>query len=400
MAQDKKVRGCLIERKERYYTLISYYVDGYRLQDTKSTGLSVKQHKKREAEAILEQRIQEKQKELEELATEKTLHSFADCFERWIAYKSAQIEATTASTYVNRSKTVIDYFREKDIQIESLTPKDLLAFYEWALKYGRRNIYNENTPTSLNRSTVVDFSKLIGRFLKDAVLQGILTSNPADSVTVPRVRENNVKEKAFMDMEQARAFLEYLKSEPLFEKLYCITKIGICYGLRRSEMLGLKWSAIDFEKSEISINHTIVRTNEGDLQRDNVKSKSSHRFLPLLDSVKSDLLELMESQKKLGIYSKNGYVFTWDDGRPYRTDYITKLFKKAVLRCDAVPKDLTLHGLRHSCTAILAEQEGWDLGKIHFWLGHHNISTTADIYSHVTKKWRNQHGQLANEIFK
>ncbi len=399
MSNNNSVKGCLIERKGRYYTLISHYVDGYRVQETKTTGIDVKSHKKREAEHILENRIQEKQKELEKLATKKISHSFADCFERWIEYKSTQIEATTASTYVNRSKTIIDYFRKKDIQIETLQPKDLLAFYEWALKYGRRNIYNENTPTSLNRSTVCDFATMIKRFLKDAVLQGIITSNPADSVSVPRVRENNIKEKAFMEMEQAKAFLEYIKAEPIFNKLYCITRIGLCYGMRRSEILALKWSAIDFDKNEIEINHTIVRTNDGDLQRDNVKSVSSHRYLPLLDSVKSDLLELMESQKKLGIYSKDGYVFTWDDGRLYNTDYITKLFKKAVIRCDAVPKDLTLHGLRHSCCAILAEQ-GWDLGKIHNWLGHSDIATTANIYNHVTKKWQNQHGQLANEIFK
>lgn len=399
MTKNKNIRGCLIERKGKYYAVISYYVDGHRLQDTKSTGISVKDHKKREAEKIMEQRVQEKEMELERLTVEKMSHSFADCFERWIEYKSEQIECTTSSVYINRSKTIIDYFRERNIQIETLQPKDLLTYYEWALKYGRRNIYNENTPTSLNRSTVCDQAVMIKRFLKDAVLQGIITINPADSVSVPKVKENNVKETAYMDMEETDAFLKYVKTVPIFEKLYCITKIGVCYGFRRSEILGLKWSAVDFERNEIEINHTVVRTNHGDVQRDNVKSKSSHRYLPLLDSVKSELSALMESQKKQGIYSKDGYVFIWDDGRLYNTDYITKLFKKAVMRCEAVPKDLTLHGLRHSCCAILAEQ-GWDLGEIHNWLGHSDITTTANIYNHVTKKWANHHGKLANDIFK
>lgn len=201
-----------------------------------------------------------------------------------------------------------------------------------------------------------------------------------------------------MDKGQAEAFLIYVKSEPMFEKLYCFSKLGLYYGLRRSELPGLKWGAIDFGKNEIIINHTVVRGEQGDICRDNVKTKSSHRYLPLLGSVKADLLDLMESQKELGIYSENGYVFTWEDGRVYSPDYMSKLFQEAVQRCGKVPEGLTLHGLRHSCCAILFE-EGWDLGKVQSWLGHSDINVTANIYNHVSKKWRNKHGEMADEIF-
>lgn len=399
MSNNKSVRGCLIERKGKYYVVVSYYVGEHRLQDTKSTGILVSSHKKREAEKIKEQLVQEKEEELERLEEQKKYHSFADCFERWIAYKSARAECTTASVYVNRTKTIIEYFRERDTKIETLKPKDLLAYYEWALENGRRNIYNENTPTGLSRTTVSDQATMIRRFLNDAVLQEIITVNPADCVSVPRVREDNVQEVAFMDSDEANAFLEYIKTVPMFEKLYGITRVGLCYGFRRSEILGLKWSAIDFEKNEIEINHTVVKTDQGDVRRDNVKSRSSHRYLPLLEGIKCDLSDIKESQKKLGIYSEDGYVFTWDDGRLYGTDYITKLFKKAVIRCGVVPEDLTLHGLRHSCCAQLAEH-GWTLEQVHSWLGHKDIATTANIYGHVTKKWKNKHGKLAGEIFK
>ena len=82
---------------------------------------------------------------------------------------------------------------------------------------------------------------------------------------MPRVKEDNTEEIAYMDKEQSKAFLSYVRTVPVFEKLYCITKVGICYGFRRSELLGLKWSAIDFEKEEIIINHTIVRVEQGDI---------------------------------------------------------------------------------------------------------------------------------------
>lgn len=398
MSDNKSVRGCLIERKGRYYAVISYYVGEHRLQDTKSTGISVSEHKKREAEKIKDQLVQEKERELEQLALEKESHSFADCFEKWINYKSAQIESTTAWGYKNRSKTILEYFRKKDIKIEKLETKDLLAYCEWALANGRRNIYNENTPAGLSRRTVRDQLSLIKTFLNDAVVQKIIKINPADSVKVPRTKENNTEEIAYMDKEQSEEFLNYVKTVPIFEKLYCITKMGICYGLRRSELLGLKWSAIDFEKEEIVINHTIVRAEQGDIGRDNVKTKSSHRYLPLLEYVKPELLDIMEHQKELGIYSKDGYVFTWNDGRIYSPDYITKLFRKAVTRCGCVPEDLTVHGLRHSCCAILFEN-GWELGDVQNWLGHSDITVTANIYNHVSKKWKNKHGKIVDKVF-
>ncbi|MCM1561672.1 MAG: site-specific integrase [Butyrivibrio sp.] len=346
----------------------------------------------------MEQLVQEKEKELGQLAAEKQLHPFSDCFERWIDYKSNQIESTTAWGYKNRSKTILEYFRGKNSMIENLTPKDLVEYYEWALENGRRNVYSENTPSSLSRRTVRDQATLIKGFLNDAVVQGIININPADKATVPRVKESNIKETAYMNKEQAVTFLNYLKTEPTFEKLYCIVKVGLYYGCRRSEILGLRWGAIDFDNREIVINHTVVRAEAGDIYRDNVKTKSSYRYYPLLDSMKVDFLELMESQKKLGTYSPDGYVFQWENGKPYSPDYITKLFRKAVMRSGCVPEGLTVHGLRHSCCSILFE-EGWDLGRIQNWLGHSDIAITADTYNHVSRKWKNKQGQKVDEIF-
>ena len=235
-------------------------------------------------------------------------------------------------------------------------------------------------------------------FLNDAVVYGVIDVNPADKVKVPRVKENNTEEIAYMDIEDSKAFLYHVQSNIRFKKLYCISKIGLYYGFRRSEILGLKWNAIDFEKGEIVIDHTVVRGINGIECRDNVKTESSHRFLPLLKIVRGDLLDIKERQKKLGIYTKDGYVFKWDDGRVYSPDYITKLFKKAVLSCDAVSDDMTFHGLRHSCCAILFEQ-GWDLARVQNWLGHSDITVTANIYNHVSKKWRNKQGNMIDELF-
>lgn len=414
MSDNKSVRGCLIERKGRYYAVISYYSGGQRLLDTKSTGIAVNSHKKREAEKIMDRLVQEKKDALDKLKPLETTgnegaqktpdnvqvkHSFAECLKKWVEYKSAQIESTTAWGYESRSRSIIEYFGKKNTMIQDLQPKDLIAYYEWALKEGRRNVYNENSPKSLKRRTVSDQATLIKSFLNDAVAYGVIDTNPADKARVPRVKENNTEEIAYMDLEESQAFLNYVKSDPMFEKLYVMSKIGLYYGCRRSEILGLKWSAIDFEKGVVVIDHTVVRCKNGIEYRDNVKTESSHRYLPLLDIVKGDLSELMEKQKESGIYAKDGYVFKWDDGTAYSPDYITKLFKKAVQRCDAAPDNMTFHGLRHSCCAILFEK-GWDLGKVQNWLGHSDITVTANIYNHVSKKWRNRQGKIIDDMFK
>lgn len=208
-------------------------------------------HKKRDAEKIMQQLVREKEQELEQLAYRQTSHSFADCMRKWVAYKASQIECTTAWGYEAKSKSVIVFFENKNTMIEDLQPKDLLAYYEWALEHERRN--SNGSTAGLKRRTVSDQTVLIKSFLNDAVVQGVITSNPADKVAVPRVKESNTEEKAFMDEEQSTAFLNFIKSEPLFEKLYCITKLGLYYGLRRSEILGLRWCAINWEKEKLSL---------------------------------------------------------------------------------------------------------------------------------------------------
>ena len=386
------VKGCLVEKKGRYYVTIYYYKDGQRVTKTRATGITVNSHKKKEAEKIKNQLIMEKQAELEQCAENSGKHSFSDCFKNWIEYKSQQVEKTTASVYADKSKTAIKYFKEKNMMIEDLKPRDLLHFYEWELKNGRRNVYSENASRALSRRTVADHATIIKSFLNDAVVQGIIMTNPADKVSVPRTKENNVKEIAYMDLKEAKTFLKFVKDEELFEILYYISKIGLYYGLRRSEILGLKWSAIDYSKNEIEIRHTVIRADNNVIGRDNVKTASSHRYLPLLEDIKADLEELRAWQIKQGIYSDKGYIFLWEDGRQYDPDYISKLFKKAVKKCDSVPQGLTLHKLRHSCCAILF-QKGWDIGRVQKWLGHSDITVTANIYNHVSKKWQNEHGQ-------
>ena len=396
---DMNVKACLIERKGKYYAVAYYYIDGMRKTRTKSTGISVSSHKKREAEKIKNALIQEVQEELGQSERARTLHSFYKTFHNWIEYKSGQIDETTAATYRQRAKTIEKYFKEHDVMIEELRPKDIRNYYDWAINYGKLHVGKDGN-RGLKRSTVNDHAVMIKSFLNDAVLQDVIKVNPAKGVALPKEKENRAKDEiAYVNLEQANQFLDFLNEKAGYKFLYGICKLILTYGFRRSEVLGLKWSVFDFEKNNFEINHTVVRVDNEAKGRDNVKKKESHRYYPILNDVKPCLLELMEHQKELGIYKDDGYIFLRDDGEVYNPDYITKKYKKARNACEGIPKDVTLHGLRHSACAILFEQ-GHNVAHVQSWLGHADATTTMNIYNHVNKKWKNNFGESIDGLFR
>ena len=110
--------------------------------------------------------------------------------------------------------------------------------------------------------------------------------------------------------------------------------MGSYYGLRRSEILGLKWSAVDFKKKTISINHTVVRVKTVTTS-DSTKTYSSKRTLNLFDTAEKCLLQIKREQEenkaffKRDYKNKEGYIFTWENGEAYDPNYITRTFNHA-----------------------------------------------------------------------
>lgn len=126
-------------------------------------------------------------------------------------------------------------------------------------------------------------------------------------------------------------------------------------------------------------------------QRIKTKTNSSKRKYVLLPEIKEIFLDLANKTKKNkklfgNTYIDTDYVFTWPDGRTYRPDYVTHAFKK-VLAKNNFP-EMRFHDLRHSCASVLHDK-GWELKDIQTWLGHANIATTADIYTHISNTRKN-----------
>ena len=184
------------------------------------------------------------------------------------------------------------------------------------------------------------------------------------------------------------------------EKLFAAAKgthleipifLGAFYGLRRSEAVGLRWSAIDFENNTLTIRHTVTSCNLSgkrvQIARDTTKTKSSMRTLPLIPAFKELLLEKREKQAEYKrvcgrSYDKRylDYICVDEMGTLISPDYLTASFPKLLKKNNL--RHIRYHDLRHSCASLLLAN-GVPMKQIQEWLGHSDIATTSNVYAHL-----------------
>ena len=174
-------------------------------------------------------------------------------------------------------------------------------------------------------------------------------------------------------------------------ELFVAGQLGGNYGLRRSEALGLKWDAIDFQNNTITIRHTVTSCNlDGkhiQIAQDTTKTKSSMRTLPLVPAFKEKLLKLKEQQEEYKrvcgrCYNKKylEYICVDEMGTLISPHYLTSSFPKLLEKNNL--RHIRFHDLRHSCASLLLAN-GVPMKQIQEWLGHSDFSTTANVYAHL-----------------
>lgn len=162
------------------------------------------------------------------------------------------------------------------------------------------------------------------------------------------------------------------------------------YGLRREEVCGLKWEAIDFQYNIMTFKHTICETKVNGVYqlflRNKPKNKSSFRTLPLSDSTIDMLLTMKEKQEKMiklfgnrYIHDFDGYIYTYESGDIVRPGWESSSFRKYLE--DNNLTRIRFHDLRHSYETLLRHQ-GVPMEDISKWLGHSNLLTTEQVYAH------------------
>ena len=270
--------------------------------------------------------------------------------------------------------TIVPYFRKKKLTLRELEARHLQMFYSEMLR--------RVTP-----NTVIHYHAVIHSALKYAVKTDMLIQNVADKVDRPR---KNSFQPVFLSADEMQKMFEALRGT----KLELPVLVAAFYGLRRGEVVGLKWDAIDFERDTITIKHIVTNAKiDGKCEivcADRAKTKSSLRSLPLVSNIREKLLALREQQKENrrvcgNCYSKkyDGYVFVDAMGNIFNPRSVTANFSK-LLEQNGL-RHIRFHDLRHSCASLLLANDV-PLKQIQEWLGHSDIGTTANIYSHLDYK--------------
>lgn len=298
---------------------------------------------------------------------------FSDFMLEWLEMIRLDIRLSTYSSYSNCIKTaIVPFFKQRGVRVEDLTAKDIQDFYLYQRRCGKSG------------GTIKKYHANLHSALKYALKMDIIDRNPMDKIDPPK-KERFVG--SYYSAEELNDLIQSVKGT----NLEIPVMLAGFYGFRRGEISGLRWKAVDFDRKTITINHTISQPKvDGKTiinPEDNVKTKSSLRTLPLAESVEKKLFEHRAKQKEYRKFFKKEYYKDWLDyiclmpnGRLITPNYITSMFRKFLEENNF--RAIRFHDLRHTC-ATLMQKNDIDINYIKEYLGHSDIATTANTYSHL-----------------
>lgn len=295
----------------------------------------------------------------------------------YLANKRRTIADTTYSGYFYRGNRIIDFFDE--IKVRSVSKVNVEQFMDHLI-----------TDCESQERTVKDIKTLLSGIMDQAVKDGLIAINPVKEATMNKtlvLKHAKVKndDDDFFSFKEAQLFLTIAESHELYELFF----VTLFFGLRREEVLGLRWSCVDFDAKEFRVNHTVTKGMTVN-RVNSTKTATSARTYPLTEEQVKMFKHLKaketENRDLFGsAYHDNDYIFKHEDGSLYYPDYPTKAFGKLIKAHPELPQGITFHGLRKSCVSILVH-EGYDVKRIQKWVGHADIDTTLKIYAKVKDK--------------
>lgn len=381
------ITGSVQINKGYYFIVFNMYNEyGKRKPEWHSTGLKVDNNERKnnqirkQAEKILNEELVRVNAEnsfsnkMNTIAKNSKYSNmlFSDYMLEWLENIKPKV---VQSTYIGYEQVIkgrlCPYFKSKKIKLIDLRPKDIQDFINYLYKQ------------RLKGSTIAHYTSNMNTALKEAVIAEIIPSNPMDRIESVK-KEVYIPE--FYTDNELLDLIEVIKAQDLELPL----TLGIIYGLRREEILGLTWNAIDFNNKSITIRKTVGRGKyDGVTQfliKDIPKNKSSYRTLPMFDFI-ADLLKKYKEKYKLNekifgntyITDYKDFICLMDNGELVKPDYVDRTFSR-ILKENGF-RHIRLHDLRHSCATLLL-RNGVPLPEIQKWLGHSNIVTTQR-YSHL-----------------
>ena len=303
---------------------------------------------------------------------------FTDFITDWLKMMKSRVEITTYTSYERAIvHKIVPYFEPLHYTLQDMEqhPKYIQDFYQHELDRG------------LTANTVIHYHANIRKCLQYAFQIGMIRSNPADRVERPR--KEKFKSEIYSGEELEQLF-KVIQGDP--------SEFGVImaafYGLRRSEIVGLKWDAIDFENKKISIQHTVVTAKVNgtvtEIARDKTKTKSSCRTLPLIPACEQMLNKMKKEQEQnRKVCGKSyctdylDYIYVDPMGKRIRPDFLSQHFPDFLVAHQM--KRIRFHDLRH-IFATMSLEHGMDVKTLSAIIGHVSAKTTLNIYTHITNE--------------
>ncbi|MDP2729553.1 MAG: tyrosine-type recombinase/integrase [Dehalococcoidales bacterium] len=260
------------------------------------------------------------------------------------------------------------------VPLGQLKPEHLQHYYSEKLSGGRFN-----DKGTLSQTTVSHHHTCIHRAFKMALKSGLISRNPADAVTPPRPQHS---EMHTMTEDDLNTFLEATKETPYYVLFY----MALFTGMRRSELLALRWSDLDLLLCQVRVTRSLHHLRTGEIVFRATKTAKARRMVSLPPSAALLLQEYKDKQEAqratLGISLKeDDLVFSNFEGQPLLPDTISHAWTKLVKRTGL--KGIRLHDARHTHASLLLKQSVHPK-IVQERLGHATISTTLDLYSHIS----------------
>lgn len=347
---------------------------GDTIQRSKSTGLKVKDATKRAAEKAMRDIIAQWENEAGPRRAAPN-PMYEEYVIGWINKKRLSLKENSIKSYLDYANVHI-IPKLGHIKIRSLRLEHLQKFYAEYLK--------DHSVSSARKVHVV-----VSGAILDAVRDGIINVNFAEYVEFPK--EDHFVGKAY-EPSQVRALLDAAKE--IGEPVQAGVILSVCYGLRRSEVVGLRWSDIDFQNRTMTIRNTVVQNGKLKLEMERTKTKKSRRTIDLIESTIPYLFDLHETQKRHGIDSDK--VCVWMDGKEVRPDYLSYAVKRVMKKAEL--PEIRMHDLRHTAASMLAATA--TPKQVQEFLGHEDITTTMNTYTHLGIASRKETSAIMDSVLK
>lgn len=398
----------IVKKKGNYYIALESYENGERVTKSisvrKELGLD-RPAKSSEAKALRDKIMTDYRQGTYIAPTHRPLKDYLD---EWLSGYKYSLKPTTHESYASFIKHHISP-EIGGITVPNLRPSHLRKLYAKKLTSGRA----DKKEGGLSPRSVKYIHTILLLALGHAVQDEIVSRNVAELVDPPRQEKPQIK---YWEWEQAKRFLAATEKD----RYHLFYLIALSTGMARGEILGLRWSDINWDKHTLSIRQTIVNTNAGPIVQASAKTENRERTLDVTPGLLAKMKEhrKIQNQEYLALEigkeddtekedkpakKKSNLIFTARTGKHVMPRTIDRCLQRSIAKYNKkrdIEKhlpELTIHCLRHTYATHLLE-EGVHPKVVSERLGHSSIRITLDTYSHVVPRLQKEVAKYSDDL--